>query len=279
MDIICTKCHIPKPEESFSRAKKNKNGRKARCKACTTEDAAQYRATHLDKVRTIERASKKSHPKTLSADVLEKRALRLARATLVPRQCLSCTQQFAMPLFLVEAGRGFYCSRSCSLHRPRPPLAERFWNKVDQSRGPDACWPWQGTRLALPDFDYGVLSLHGKNVRAHRVSYMLAYGAIPDDIFVLHSCDVPHCVNPAHLFLGTPLDNMQDKVAKHRHTHGEHSHFAKLTESEVLTIIEQLQHDSSKGRHSRIAKQYGVRPRTISAIEHRRAWKHLTVPH
>lgn len=89
----------------------------------------------------------------------------------------------------------------------------RFWEKVD-CRGPDECWPW----LGCVDRDgYGRLRLNGRPIGAHRISYALARGgAMPKGLSVLHSCDTPACVNPAHLRAGTQKENMAERDAKGR---------------------------------------------------------------
>jgi len=92
-------------------------------------------------------------------------------------------------------------------------LEDRFWARVD--RDPDGCWEWTGARWVE---GYGRLSL-GPGVgpkKAHRLSWELHYGAIPDGLDVLHRCDNPPCVRPDHLFVGTQADNMRDARAKHR---------------------------------------------------------------
>lgn len=98
----------------------------------------------------------------------------------------------------------------------RPPL-ERYEEKVDRSGGPDACHPWMAGRLPT---GYGRFSYGGKDVYAHRWAYENYVGPIPEGLQVLHHCDNPPCVNPAHLWLGTHADNHADKVAKGRQARG-----------------------------------------------------------
>lgn len=91
-----------------------------------------------------------------------------------------------------------------------PTLLERFEQKYQ--RAPSGCWLWQ---RSIRD-GYGRTEADGRKIGAHRRSWELHRGPIPAGLFVLHKCDVPHCVNPDHLFLGTHLDNMADMVAKER---------------------------------------------------------------
>jgi hypothetical protein len=98
-----------------------------------------------------------------------------------------------------------------------------FWAKVDDSAGPDACWPWTGA-LFRPGprgygMNYGRIKRNRRTLHAHRVAWELAHGPT-GELFVLHKCDNPPCCNPAHLFLGTAADNMADKVRKGRHRWG-----------------------------------------------------------
>ena len=87
-----------------------------------------------------------------------------------------------------------------------------FWMKVEKS---DGCWLWHGS---VNQHGYGHLRFAQKSTHAHRVSWLLVRGPIPPNLQVLHKCDVPACVNPDHLFLGSISDNVQDSVAKKRHS-------------------------------------------------------------
>lgn len=96
------------------------------------------------------------------------------------------------------------------------PLAERLARRLDKSGGPDACWPWMGSRnTGGSGKNHGSIQA-GRMVKAHRIAWILAGGPVPDGMCVLHRCDNPPCCNPAHLFLGTVADNNRDRDAKGR---------------------------------------------------------------
>jgi hypothetical protein len=115
-------------------------------------------------------------------------------------------------------------------HHWKALAVERFWSQVDKSAGPDACWPWTGSRS---DSGYGSFGLARKQIGSHRQSYLLTFGPIPDGLWVLHRCDNPPCCNPAHLFLGTPGNNTQDALNKGRLTCGD-SHWTRLHPERLL---------------------------------------------
>lgn len=135
----------------------------------------------------------------------------------IERTCEYCGRAFRVwPSSLLERPCRF-CSQACMGAAHRRPLAERFWEKVAVGE-PDECWPWQG---ATDGHGYGVINLgrKGRIDKASRVSYTIEHGAIPDGLYVLHHCDNPACVNPAHLSVGTQADNIHDCIAKGRAAH------------------------------------------------------------
>jgi hypothetical protein len=101
--------------------------------------------------------------------------------------------------------------------RRRVPAEDRFWSKVRKA-GPAECWLWLG---AHGKRSYGKFWDGSAYLDAHRFVWRISNGAIPDGLFVLHTCDVRLCVNPAHLWLGTHADNMRDMTAKGRQCRGE----------------------------------------------------------
>ena len=163
----------------------------------------------------------------------------------------------------IQLKRRVYCSPEC-----RSEVSHRFWRKVDKS---GECWEWTGSRRSK---GYGDLVKEGRNVGAHRISYELANGPIPDGLCVCHHCDNTGCVNPDHLFLGTSAENTADMIAKGRAVHGrgETLYSAKLTEQNVRDI--RAKH-SEGVTGSSLAREYGVTTGTISHIIKGRRWKHL----
>lgn len=120
-----------------------------------------------------------------------------------------------------------YCSWACKTANKTRVFAENFdaifWSRVDQSGGPDACWPWTA-KINKRRGGYGVANLPGrKERRAHRVAYELAAGMtepLSSDQKILHSCDNPPCCNPRHLSVGTQAENQADMAAKGRSLKG-----------------------------------------------------------
>lgn len=146
-------------------------------------------------------------------------------------------------------------------------LNERFWRCVSKS---NYCWEWSGkcNHNKYPS----IVSAEGKHEGAHRISWKIHFGDIPEGLFVCHKCDNRKCVRPDHLFLGTPNDNMVDKVQKKRHRWGETVVNSKLKEFQVVQILKM------KGccSQSKIASLFGVGQQSICDILNGRTWKHLS---
>ena len=160
----------------------------------------------------------------------------------------------------------------------RTPPLERLMAMVELD-GRTGCWNWTGTKIRK---GYGKFFVNGKFRRAHRASYELHCGPIPDGMFVCHRCDNPACVNPDHLFLGTHAENMADMTAKGRNRlgsrgdanapfkRGADNPAAKLTQEDALAIR------SAVGVTGvALAAKYGVSPRQIFRIRDGKKWAHL----
>lgn len=143
--------------------------------------------------------------------------------------------------------------------KPREPLKQRIERtntKVSE------CWVWSGS---VGRDGYGVLTVGRKQMRAHRASFEAYNGEIPPGLLVCHRCDVPLCVNPDHLFLGTPKENTQDMIRKSRNTvlRGSDHPNAKLT-MEDRASIRALR--SSGEKLTVVAEKFGISVQTVSAI-------------
>lgn len=189
-----------------------------------------------------------------------------------------------------------------------PSLIARFWPKVEMT---STCWLW--TASAGPG-GYGQINQggqFGRPLKAHRVSWVIHNGPIPDALFVCHGCDTPACVNPAHLFLGTAADNARDCSRKGRHSRhlhpevsrgdrnpmrqrperaargdhngtrlypesvqrGEKHQLSKLTAQSVTAIRQN--YTGARGQTSQLARDYGVSRKLISLVVARKSWAHI----
>jgi hypothetical protein len=142
------------------------------------------------------------------------------------------------------------------------------------------CWVWKKYKN---NKGYGKSGLKGKLIYAHRLSYLTFIGEIPNNLFVLHNCDNPACVNPKHLFLGTQEDNMKDMVNKNRQSRlkGEDHGRSKLVQKEVNEIrilwsAELAERAKGKGfqlTQKELGERFGVSRQQISYIVNNKVWK------
>ena len=150
-------------------------------------------------------------------------------------------------------------------------VEERFWEKVQKQEG-DKCWEWQAS-LNKPLRGYGNFNVKRKPVYAHRYSYALHNGPIPEGLDVLHRCDNPKCVRPSHLFLGTQQDNSDDAKNKKRNQHGLRHWNAKLTIEQVLEI--RAEYDRGNRAAHEIAHRYSISPSVAYNVGTRKRWKNV----
>lgn len=135
----------------------------------------------------------------------------------------------------------------------------------------DECWEWKGN---APDDRHGHFSVRAKAVKAHRWIYALCCGQIPDGMVIRHKCDNPKCVNPLHLTIGRPVDNVADMHERGRNAdrRGEKHPLSKITAEMVLAIRQA----SSLGKTQRaIAAEYGISNQHVGKIVRRENWKHV----
>lgn len=133
----------------------------------------------------------------------------------------------------------------------------------------NGCWEWTGAKYWT---GYGHIIADKVHYAAHRASYMLYIGDIPDGMVVCHKCDNPPCVNPAHLFLGTKADNSSDMVRKARSARGEKNAKAKLTEDQVREV---LRLRKSGLTLQALADRFKVTKKAVHFIITGKNWKHL----
>lgn len=167
--------------------------------------------------------------------------------------CSQCGKEFPYSKSrLRHADQRLFCSSACRRFR-----ALGFWERVDQSGGPASCWEWTGPKHPA---GYGIverLTDDGHFRRAHRFAWYLANGPIPDGMYICHACDNPSCCNPAHLFLGTPVENVVDREQKGRggRLSGTRHPNAKLSDNDVRIIRRMYAEGCATPE---IARQFGI---------------------
>lgn len=162
-------------------------------------------------------------------------------------------------------------------------IKDKLLSNINKSRS--GCWEWTKSlyrdgygRIYNPDTK--------KSERAHRISYTVFVGSIPEKLMVCHKCDNPKCINPDHLFLGTNQENIQDSVRKGRWNHGKRfkkgesnennrgtkHHCSKLTEDDVRFIRKNYKPRDSEFGQKALAKMFNIDKSVISRIINRKVW-------
>lgn len=158
----------------------------------------------------------------------------------------------------------WYKRGSTDLPRYEDRLKRRLLAKYRADN--NGCWIWTGSTA---HYGHGIISVHGKHALAHRISWTLHHGPIPDGVMICHKCDVPACINPDHLYVGNAKTNSADMVSRNRIARGETSGTAKLTAKQVIAIRKD---DRTR---SDIAADFGVSTTMVNNIKSGKAWRHL----
>lgn len=164
-----------------------------------------------------------------------------------------------------------------TMQHPRWPPAENRFNASFAKNDETGCWLW--TRPLHPTGGYAQFSLNGRREYAHRASWIMFRGPIPAGMLVCHSCDVRHCVNPDHLFLGTAQDNTDDMLAKGRKKlvggsmPGERNPGAKLTDELVVHARRQCRAGKTIDE---IGAELGVTRSAAHLAIRGKTWGHVT---
>lgn len=157
------------------------------------------------------------------------------------------------------------------LRVPPHSIEDRFLSRVDKT---EYCWNWTGS-LPKAGQGYGWFSLGRKSERAHRVAYKLFVGEIKSGLVVCHSCDNRRCVNPDHLFLGTPAENNIDRHKKGRSfiPIGEGHGNSKITDEIARNI--RAEYETGDFLQRELGARYGISQAVVSKIVLGQAWKHI----
>jgi hypothetical protein len=213
--------------------------------------------------------------------------------------CRQCNLSISRSSYKLAQAKTHFCNRKCSTTYWRD-IPARFWEQVEK-RTEAECWLWTGV---LQQGQYGVFNssflsdyLPQRSTRscsAHRMAYILQYGAIDERLLVCHVCDVRPCVNPAHLFLGTHRDNSRDMVRKGRSARaerngrttspdsfgvGENHPTSKLKNADILPIILRYYHGGVS--YKQLGVEYGVTADAICNVINGKlkSWAAVAIEH
>jgi hypothetical protein len=232
MEKACKNCNVVLTNENA--AKKNAKYFRNICKPCNSKRACQYQKDNPEK--------RKAYANSYA------RAVGRVREYPCEHCGKMCYKKYALA----------FCSDRC-----------RFLSSVLMSENVNECWVWMGGVNAR---GYGKASMDGKFIPAHRMSYILFFGEIPDGKLVCHACDNPPCVKPAHLWIGTTQENTKDMVKKRRHIFGEKSSVSKLSSQDVRDILalERLGINQAV-----IGEKFNISAGHVNNIVKKRVWKHI----
>ena len=201
------------------------------------------------------------------------------------RNCEWCNKEFQVKTTIIKnrPGCGRFCSKSCVNFDRWKKLnpEEIFKRNIIYPENLNDCWIYKiltGSKNKKDNrhLPYGYINFKGRHIGAHRFSYMFHFGEIPQGMMVLHRCDNASCVNPSHLFLGTALDNMQDKNKKGRGIYVKGSQIISsiLNEDDVKKIKLRIKNNESD---QSISKDYKVGSQQIGKIRRNKAWLHVKI--
>lgn len=159
--------------------------------------------------------------------------------------------------------------------RANERMIRNFWRKIDKKKE-DECWIWKGAKSNQSLYTlkyYGFFKFNGITISAHRASYIMYNGNVPEGVSVLHKCDNGLCVNPHHLFLGTQEDNVKDMFNKRRNPNlkGEKNPNSKLTLEQVYEI--RNLYKTNKYTYYKLGIMFGVSLGMIAFIIRNENWK------
>lgn len=194
----------------------------------------------------------------------------------IEKVCEACQKIFELKR---RKSKGRFCSRVCQgIGQRKDQLVKYSQYLINETqeqkiswlkdhfekfvvKNENDCWEWNGCKV----HGYANFNHRRKIMKAHRASWLIHKGEIPKSMFVLHKCDVRHCTNPSHLFLGNQTDNMKDMASKHRTKIR-----CKLTLQQVFEIKNLLKLEVPMAK---IAKKYNVSTNSIWEIKSGRSWK------
>lgn len=182
------------------------------------------------------------------------------------KECVRCKASKELDCFLkLKNGSSSVC-KSCRYNKQNEK--DLFFKKVVKKKG---CWDWNAKKNKN---GYGSMRFRGKNMNAHRVSWIIHTGIEPNELSVCHTCDNRICCNPEHLFLGTAKDNVHDMIRKGRKNplKGSNCPWAKLTENDIVSMLKLFEEGHT---NAYVGKIYGIHGASAGEIKRGEIWGHI----